>query len=81
MAEKGYIQYFDAIDALEKKIRDTQGENIEKAAAIVAEALVNDHLLHVYGAVIPPASPRRSFSEPEQWRASTRSWTFHWQVP
>ncbi|MDK2980332.1 MAG: hypothetical protein PWQ55_679 [Chloroflexota bacterium] len=50
MAEKGYIQYFDAIESLQKKIRTTQGPNIEKAAHIVAEALVNDGLLHVYGA-------------------------------
>lgn len=49
MEEKGYIKYFDAIESLQKKIRATQGENIEKAARLVAEALMNDHLLHVYG--------------------------------
>ena len=50
MEEKGYIQYFDGNEALQKKIRETQGPNIEKAARIVAEALINDGLLHVYGA-------------------------------
>jgi uncharacterized phosphosugar-binding protein len=49
MAEKGYLKYFDGIEAIQKKIRETQGENIEKAARIVAEALMNDGLLHVYG--------------------------------
>jgi len=50
MAEKGYEKYFDAIDQILKKIRETQTENIEKAAEIVAEAVVNDGVLHVYGA-------------------------------
>jgi uncharacterized phosphosugar-binding protein len=50
MEEKGYNLYFDGIEALQKKIRETQGPNIEEAARIVAEALINDGLLHVYGA-------------------------------
>lgn len=50
MSKKGYELYFDGIDAIQKKIRETQGENIEKAAGLVADALINDGVLHVYGA-------------------------------
>jgi uncharacterized phosphosugar-binding protein len=50
MGKKGHELYFDGIDAIQKKIRETQGENIEKAADIVAESLINDGVLHVYGA-------------------------------
>lgn len=49
MEEKGYIKYFDGIEALQQKIRATQGENIEKGARLIAEALIKDGLLHVYG--------------------------------
>jgi len=49
MGEKGYELYFDTVEAIQKKIRETQGENIEKAACIIAEAIMKDGLLHVYG--------------------------------
>jgi uncharacterized phosphosugar-binding protein len=50
MAEKGYIKYFNGIDQILKKIRETQGANIEKAAEFVADAVVKGGVLHVYGA-------------------------------
>ena len=50
MAEKGYVTYFEAINKIIKKIQETQGENIEKAAEIVADAVVKGGVLHVYGA-------------------------------
>ncbi len=49
MTEKGYLKYFDAVEAIQKKIRATQGEAIEKAARLIAGAVKNDGILHVYG--------------------------------
>lgn len=49
MSVKGYEAYFNGVDAILKKIRETQGENIEKAAEIIANAILNDGVLHVYG--------------------------------
>ncbi len=50
MAEKGYLQYFEEISKILKRIQETQGPNIEKAAEIVADAVVKGGVLHVYGA-------------------------------
>lgn len=49
MSAKGYERYFDGVDAIMKKIRETQGEAIEKAAGLVADAILKDGVLHVYG--------------------------------
>jgi len=48
--QKGYTQYFDGVEAVLKKVRETQSPNIEKAAEIVAEAIAKDGLIHVFGA-------------------------------
>jgi uncharacterized phosphosugar-binding protein len=50
MAEKGYIQYFNGIENIFKKIQETQGENIEKGAELIAESIIKGGVLHVYGA-------------------------------
>ena len=49
MSKKGYELYFEGIETIQKRIRETQGEAIEKAAGIVDDALMNDGVLHVYG--------------------------------
>lgn len=40
--------YYDAIDALYKKIRDTQSDNIEAAANLIADAVANGNCVYVY---------------------------------
>ncbi len=50
MAEKGYVQYFDGIEKILKKIQETQGTNIEKGAELIAESIIKGGVLHVYGA-------------------------------
>ena len=49
-SEKGYIQFFDSIEFLLKRVRETQGPNIEKAAQIVSDSIANDGIIHVFGA-------------------------------
>ena len=41
--------YFKAVVENLEKINATQGENIQKAAALMCEAIANDRLIHVYG--------------------------------
>jgi uncharacterized phosphosugar-binding protein len=41
-------RYFEAVDALYKKIRDTQSENIEKAAGLIAERVASGGCVSVY---------------------------------
>jgi len=48
--EKGYQQYFNAINGILQKIFATQGANIEKGAELIAESVINNGVLHVYGA-------------------------------
>jgi uncharacterized phosphosugar-binding protein len=48
--EKGYMQFFDSVEAILKKVRETQGPNIEKAAKIVSDAVINNGVIHVFGA-------------------------------
>jgi len=50
MAEKGYVQYMQALDKLLKKIQETQSANIEKGAELIASSIVKGGVLHVYGA-------------------------------
>jgi uncharacterized phosphosugar-binding protein len=44
------MQYLDAIIELLGQVRDTQAEGIAQAAAKVADAILNDHLIYVFGA-------------------------------
>jgi uncharacterized phosphosugar-binding protein len=46
---KGYEQFFDGISQIFGKIRLTQGENIEKAAELIAEAVLKDGVVHIFG--------------------------------
>jgi len=46
---KGYEAFFDGIQAVFERIRSTQGENIEKAAALIAEAVIQDGVVHIFG--------------------------------
>ena len=41
-------RYFGAVDALYKKIRDTQNENIEKAAALIAQSAASGGCVSVF---------------------------------
>jgi uncharacterized phosphosugar-binding protein len=47
---KGYQQYFQGVNDILNEIRETQGENIEKAAALITTAVTNDALIQVFGA-------------------------------
>jgi uncharacterized phosphosugar-binding protein len=42
--------YLDAVIQLLEQVRDTQSEAIEAAARLVAEAILGDHLIYVFGA-------------------------------
>lgn len=46
---KGYESFFDGIQAIFDKIRQTQGENIESAADLIAEAVIQDGIVHMFG--------------------------------
>jgi uncharacterized phosphosugar-binding protein len=46
---KGYESFFDGIQAIFDRIRQTQGENIEIAAKLVAEAVIQDGVVHMFG--------------------------------
>jgi uncharacterized phosphosugar-binding protein len=50
MAEKGYLRYFNEINKILQKIMETQGENIERGAELIAESVIHGGVLHVYGA-------------------------------
>ena len=41
--------YYESLFANFKQVNDTQGENIQKAAALMADAIEQDRLIHVYG--------------------------------
>lgn len=43
------FEYFEKINALIKQISNTQEENIEKAAEWIAEAIVEDNIIHAFG--------------------------------
>lgn len=44
------MDYLDQIIALLNEVRRTQQEVIEKAAQVIAQAILNDHLVYVFGA-------------------------------
>jgi uncharacterized phosphosugar-binding protein len=44
------MQYFDEIINLLSEIRDSQSQIMEKAAHIIADAILADHLIYVFGA-------------------------------
>ncbi len=44
-----YLDYFNAIESIQKQIRDTQMENIETASQKFADAISHEGLVHVYG--------------------------------
>jgi uncharacterized phosphosugar-binding protein len=46
---KGYESFFEGIQAIFEKIRQTQGQNIESAADLIAEAVVQDGVIHMFG--------------------------------
>ena len=41
--------YFESIQKNFQIVNETQGENIQKAASLMADAIANDRLIHVYG--------------------------------
>jgi uncharacterized phosphosugar-binding protein len=46
---KGYEAFFDGIQTVFDQIRATQGEAIERAAELIAGAIVHDGVVHVFG--------------------------------
>ncbi len=46
---KGYEQYFAGIERIFAEIREKEGASIEKAAGYVAEAVIADGLVHIFG--------------------------------
>lgn len=47
---KAYEQVFEGMENVLKKIRETQGPNIEKAAELIADTIMNDGIIHSFGA-------------------------------
>lgn len=41
-------KYYDAVEQLQRTIRETQNENIHKAAECIAEAVLNDGCVHLF---------------------------------
>lgn len=46
---QAYEKFFSGMTEIFAKIQSTQGENIDKAASIIAECIENDGILHVFG--------------------------------
>ena len=46
---KGYEQFFNGIQAIFEQIRRTQGENIEKASGLIADSVIQDGVVHIFG--------------------------------
>ncbi len=44
------MKYFDEIISLLQEVAETQGDHIERAAEIVADAIEADHMIYVFGA-------------------------------
>jgi len=44
-----FIRYFEVIESLIKELKNTQQENIKKAAEIIAESIMNGGILHSFG--------------------------------
>lgn len=50
MQKKEYDLFFNEIDKMLKKVRETQKENILEAAKLISECIKNDGLVHTFGA-------------------------------
>jgi len=46
---QAYQQFFSGMTDVLEKIQSTQGDNIHKAASIIADCIENDGILHVFG--------------------------------
>ena len=46
---KGYELFFQGISAIFERIQATQGPNIEAAADLIAEAVIRDGVVHIFG--------------------------------
>jgi uncharacterized phosphosugar-binding protein len=46
---KTYERFFKGIETIFDNIRKTQGPNIERAAELIAEAILNEGVVHVFG--------------------------------
>jgi uncharacterized phosphosugar-binding protein len=46
---RGYELFFEGIQSIFDQIRATQGETIEQAAGLIAEAILKDGVVHVFG--------------------------------
>ncbi|NQT67744.1 MAG: SIS domain-containing protein [Actinobacteria bacterium] len=46
---KAYRQVFKGMEEILKKIQETQGINIEKAAELIANTIINDGIIHAFG--------------------------------
>jgi uncharacterized phosphosugar-binding protein len=44
-----YLKYFEVVEELINEIKDSQSENILKAASIIAEAIMNGGIVHSFG--------------------------------
>lgn len=49
MPKYNYTMYFDAISRAMERIRETQGENILKAAHLISDCIAKDGLVHAFG--------------------------------
>lgn len=47
---KAYKQVFEGMEKTLKKIQETQVPNIEKAAQLIADSVMNDGIIHAFGA-------------------------------
>ncbi len=63
---KAWQQYFTTMQEVVQKAYDSQGENIEKAAAILAECTKNDGIIHAFG-----TGHSGLITEDIFWRAAT----------
>ena len=63
---KGWQHYFSAINEIVDNIYTSQGENIEKAASSLADAVEKDGILHVFG-----VGHSCIMAEEVFWRAAT----------
>lgn len=44
-----YLKYFNVVEELISEIKNTQGDNILKAASIIAETIINGGIVHSFG--------------------------------
>jgi len=63
---KGWERYFLAINEIVDSIKNSQGENIELAAKLMADAIEKEGIIHVFGVGHSTIMPEEVF-----WRAAT----------